>query len=182
MEREAGICSERRSRAQEAPEMDGQAPREPEGLGDARAQTSTTQLAPKTRRGVLVGGLGALSAIALLHPTRAPANAARGLRQQRAQGARRSCRSLRGSQPPSEARSRASRSRSRTARSRSPQECAFAPGRSTGACPGRYSTCVKVSASRSRSTTAARWRTRSTFTQLAWRRAGTSGTSRRASP
>ncbi len=66
--------------------MDRQAPREPEGRGDARAQTSTTQLAPKTRRGVLVGGLGALSAIALLHPTRAPANAARGLRQQGPQG------------------------------------------------------------------------------------------------
>src|SRR4029077_1834147 len=68
------------------PGMDRQAPREPEGRGDARAQTSTTQLAPKTRRGVLVGGLGALSAIALLHPARAPANAARGLRQQRPRG------------------------------------------------------------------------------------------------
>ena len=66
--------------------MDRQAPREPEGRGDAGAQTSTTQLAAKTRRGVLVGGLGALSAIALLHPTRAPANAARGLRRQRPQG------------------------------------------------------------------------------------------------
>ena len=63
--------------------MDGQAPREPEGLGDAGAQTSAAHHAAKTRRSVLVGGLGALSAIALLHPTRAPASAARGLRRER---------------------------------------------------------------------------------------------------
>ena len=51
--------------------MDSQAPREPERVGGARVQTSAAHVAPKTRRGVLVGGLGALSAIALLHPTRA---------------------------------------------------------------------------------------------------------------
>jgi len=66
--------------------MDDRAPRERELRGPAYAQTTASQLAPHTRRGVLVGGLGALSAIALLRPAGARADAAGPFRRQRARG------------------------------------------------------------------------------------------------
>ena len=68
--------------------MDARAQGEPEGLNGARLQPSAVQLSAKSRRSVLLGGLGALSASALLRPSRSSAAAPDGLR--RAERAQRS--------------------------------------------------------------------------------------------
>jgi nitrite reductase (NO-forming) len=68
--------------------MDARAQGEPEGLNGARLQPSAVQLSAKSRRSVLLGGLGALSASALLRPSRSSAATPDALR--RAERAQRS--------------------------------------------------------------------------------------------
>jgi nitrite reductase (NO-forming) len=60
--------------------MDTLQPGGPEGPNVARNATSALQLSPRSRRSLLLGGLGALSASALARPSRSSAHAAQAVR------------------------------------------------------------------------------------------------------